>query len=469
MKKSLSLILILCLTIFQVSAVTLNEAKALATSGDYARALVAFRSLMQQSKYAKNAECNKFYGQCLCMTGDYAESIKYLEAGAKGGFYGAWWYLGISKQHLYDFEGAIEALQNYRERLTTTSGWIPRTDSIISECELGLRAVNHVQEVEIIDSMMVSKQNFFSYYKLGAESGHIISPTECDQTVAERSDEGAAVFENLLEDYRLMALRNPEDGTYNLYSSSYFEGHWNIPEKIESVGGENCRVAYPFLRSDGETLYFACDSTPGMGGFDIYKTHFNAETDSYYAPGRLGMPFNSPYNDYMMAIDETHQVGWWATDRNAKPGFVCIYVFLLNEEPEYLEGMNVSRARVDRIADTWKTGDYSELLDQIKNASQKAGPVAEVLFIPIREGVVYTSVSDFKNSRARQIYESYVKVKETHEATKEDLSALRKSYAEAKGDSRQQLKNQILQKEALVINQRDQISSMEKEFRRLEE
>ena len=150
----------------------------------------------------------------------------------------------------------------------------------------------------------------------------MVSPEECGGVVAELSDSSAVVFETLAGDYRLLTLDDKENGTSNLYASSFFEGRWTDPEKIESIGGESCRVAYPFMRTDGETLYFACDSTPGMGGLDIYVTTFNAEADAFYAPSRLSMPFNSPYNDYMMAIDETNHVGWWATDHGAKPGFV---------------------------------------------------------------------------------------------------------------------------------------------------
>lgn len=466
MKLRLYIFLLLTFVGFNASAITLNEAKALVNAGDYTRAVVAFRSLISQPGMARNAEVNKYYGQCLCMTGQYAESIKYLEAGAKGGKTGALWYLGISKQHLYDFEGAIENLEQYRSKCSATSGWIERTDSIIAECELGLRAVNHVQDVVVIDSLMVPIQNFFSYYKLGAESGHMLNPADCGGSVAALSDSATAVFENLAKDYRLMALSDPVVGTCCLYSSSLFEGKWEM-ERIESIGGEQCKIAYPFQRSDGETLYFACDTTPGLGGFDIYVTSFNTETDSYYSPSRLPMPFNSPFNDYMMAIDETNQVGWWATDRGAKPGFVCIYKFIFEEEADFLDGENVSRARIDNIRDTWKEDNYDELLAQIEKADQEVEET-ETLVIPITEDKVYTSIDDFVNANARKAYEKYVSVKESLETTLLDLASLREDYRKAGASSRRQLRAQILNKEQIVLGYEEQLKSLAKEYRSLE-
>ena len=45
----------------------------------------------------------------------------------------------------------------------------------------------------------------------------------------------------------------------------------------------------------------------------------------------MGFPFNSYANDYMLVIDETCNVGWFASDRYQPEGKVCIYTFIPNE------------------------------------------------------------------------------------------------------------------------------------------
>lgn len=411
----------------QSYAVSLSSAKELAKANKYQEALVAFRNLIQQPNYAKNAEINKFYGQCLCMTGAYAESLQYLEVGNKGGFYGALWYSGISKQHLYDFEGAIEDLEQYKKRCGKNSSWIPRTDSIISECQLGVKAINRVQDIVVIDSIMVSKQNFFAYYKLGPESGRI----EADST----------------------------------FLACFYDKDKMDKEEISALGG-SYGVKYPFMRSDEETLFFACDSVPGLGGYDIYRTTFNSDNNSFFAPTRLPMPFNSPFNDYLLAVDETNQVGWWATDRNANEGFVCIYLFIMEDEASYLEDASVSRARIDCIKETWKNKDgYEDLLQAVRNVDKLIEKKSEL--IPIRNGIVYTSANDFKNNQARQEYEKYVHIKDMITATKEFLATVRKEYVTNK-ENRQALRLQILQKEAYLQNLYSQLKLARKEYCRLE-
>ena len=72
---------------------------------------------------------------------------------------------------------------------------------------------------------------------------------------------------------------------------------------------------YPYMLSDGVTLYFASKDTNGLGGYDIYVTRYNTHTNTYTTPENLGFPYNSSANDYLMVIDELQQVGYFATDR----------------------------------------------------------------------------------------------------------------------------------------------------------
>ena len=51
-------------------------------------------------------------------------------------------------------------------------------------------------------------------------------------------------------------------------------------------------------------------------------------------PENVGMPFNSPYNDYMYVIDEFNDLGWFASDRYQPEDKVCVYVFVPNESKQ---------------------------------------------------------------------------------------------------------------------------------------
>lgn len=466
MKYILSFLILLS-TSLSLRAVTQQEARAYINNGQYQQAVSAYRTLMQQKTLAKNAECNKFFGQALCMTGAYEESISYLEFAAKNNKSGAWWYLGISRQHLYDFEGAIEALEKYRSSLPKNSTWLPRIDSIQAECQIGLKGISHVQNVAIIDSMIVSKEMFFAHYMLGSESGRIINPRTCGEPFASMADSTeAALFENQTADYRLMACNR--DGQYSLYESHLFAEEWSELQPIASIDAGTRKLCYPFLRSDSQTLFFACDSTPGFGGLDIYKTHYNTDTESYYAPERMGMPFNSPFDDYMMAIDETHQVGWWATNRNVTSGMVCIYLFQLEDAPTYVEGRNPDRARVASIQQTWrKANGYEALLEEIREAPQFIEEKEEIRIL-INDNLVYTSVDQFRNPKAREMYELSLRIEQDLLFVQGELDSMRQNYHSANAKRRSELKESILQTEQKELQLFEQLQAAQKKYRNLE-
>lgn len=452
MKKILLILQIVLVSSASVAfAITKKDAQVLVENHQYDEAIEVLRTLMKQSAYAKDGDCNKLLGQSLCLTGRYKEALSPLETAIRlNRRSGAQWYLAITRQHLYDFEGALEAIEAYRPVLKSEI-WLERADSLEAECQQGLRALNHIENVEIIDSLFVYKPSFFSYYKLGAESGRI-----------KNEEQHGLYFENQAGDYRIFA----SNGSF--YESYKIQETWEDPHVLNGIGSEDFRLITPFMRADGETLYFACDSTPGIGGLDIYKTRFNVEEGGFYQAERLGMPFNSPFDDYMMAIDETHQVGWWATDRGDDQEHVLIYIFKINDNPEYLDEAEVSRARIDRIADSWKQeGGYEELMSSIMSSEDQDRKV-EALHIVISDQIVYSSPDQFRNPEARKWFEQNQQTQKLIEENEDKMLALRKEYGEASKSRKAQIASQIHRIEEEQYSFYRQIRQVEKKFRSLE-
>lgn len=435
---------------------TRQEAESLIRDKNYPKAVSVLRTLMMNAGNQRNAQMNKWFGEALCMTGAYEESLPYLEKGAKGNQLGALWYLGISRQHLYDFEGAIDVLEKYKAKCSPTSGWRERTDSIIAECTLGLRALNRVEDVTVFDSLLVPRAEFFAHYMLGSESGRLLSATELGGAYAAMADRDGVVFENQPADQRLFCFEN------TLYQSRCFQGKWEEPEPVPSVSSEAFRITMPFMRSDGSTLYFASDSTPGIGGLDIYMTRYDRDEGRFLAPQRLGMPFNSPFDDYMMAIDETHRVGWFATERNATADFVCIYLFQFNEEPVYLEGPQPERARIAAVTPN------DSLSAALMEAPQEVVAVVPTIRIPINDHTVYTSADQFRSAGARQAYLSSLGLAEALAEVESDLDTLRQQYHQGNVSQRESLRAQIMRLEERQESLARMLRAEEKRYRTLE-
>lgn len=453
MKKNIVFLFLICLQLSfcALSAITKKEAQSLVDNRRYAEAVVALKSLMSQSAYAKDADCNKWLGKSLSELGRYSEALPYLEYAVKQNRRsGAQWYLAIVQQHLYNFDEALEAVEAYRPVLSSDF-WLSRADSLETEIRQGMRAMDHVEDVVVIDSLLVPRETFFSYYRLGAESGRVLKGSD------------GLFFENQAGDYRIFAIND------ELFQSHQIQGEWEEKDLLPGLGSEDFQVIDPFLRSDGETLYFASDSIPGLGGLDIYKTKYNADEGVFYQPERLGMPFNSPFDDYMFAIDETHQIGWWATERKQHADSVVIYLFQLDDDPEYLDEPTVSRARIDNIAETWRQeGGYADLVASIMNAEQQV-VIQEQIRIVIGDNRVYTKEEQFRSQQALAAYRQSVGLQKQRDDIVAQLSSLRQEYVQAGNGGRMRLKPQILSLEEQLLQLEEQVRTQIKLYRSLEQ
>lgn len=430
------------------SAQTLDQAREMIKAGDYPAAKAAFEVLIQ--KYPKRADVNKWYGEALFETGEYALSRKYLEFAAKSRIQGAYLYLGKLNQREYRFDEAIANLEKYQTFLKKDPDALAAVDILIEQCELGSKALNRIEKVQIIDSMIVNKNNFFEYYKLSQETGHFI---DYKTLAAADPEQFTVVFESQRGDRRVYAKKNSENG-YDLYTSNKLHGEaWSepipFPDNINTEANEN----FPFVLTDGLTVYYASDMNPTLGGYDLYITRYDTSNESYFTPERLPMPFNSPFNDYLMAIDEGNNVGWFATDRFQPEDKVIVYLFIPNlGEKEYYRDLTpkeaISLARIDSIRGTWpEDAAYDQLLYSIYNEEQKVTKERGDFVFVINDNIVYLFMDDFESTQARELYAEARQASKMLTNTQTELENLRQVWNRGNSNVQNKIRAKILQLE----------------------
>jgi hypothetical protein len=285
--------------------------------------------------------------------------------------------------------------------------------------------LERVEQIVIVDSLTVDATDFFKYYRLSADAGTIGGDAECTNfKPASGREEFYTEHNSGTNRLRIMYAGILDDGSRE-----------DATDTELSVGSGD--VAYPFMLADGMTLYFAsnADVEGSLGGYDIYMTRRNDE-GGFYEPTNVGMPYNSPGNDYMMAIDETTGLGWWATDRNAEDGKLTIFVFIPNDTRQNYDPDRADitdRAFISSVAATQPEGFDAQaklaVLDNLGNAS--ATDADDVPFaLSLGNGKVYHSLSDFRNSEARNMMSTYLSDLSAFNTKDERLRAMRRQYAE---------------------------------------
>ena len=470
--KKYIFLLLLSVTAVTLSAQTLAEARKLYAAGNFAEAKPAFEKLVKTTP--SNANYNLWYGVCALRTGDAAEALPYLQTAVKRRVQDSQLFLAEACNKLYLFEDAVNTLESYISDLKRRRKTSSEAESLLEQCRNGLRMIRGVEQVMIIDSIVVDKADFVSYYRLGSEAGRLLTTRE----FYGRQNDGNALFMTELQDrlYYSQVLSN--DSTLSLVSSQKYNEQWSaptiLPDNINEAGS-NC--AYPFVMPDGITIYYASDCEDSFGGYDIFVTRHDTEDDIYFTPENIGMPFNSPYNDYMYAIDEFNNLGWFASDRYQPEGKVCIYMFIPNESKTVYSFENTDKvqlaklAQIHSIKDTWmnltEVREAQSRLASINDASVSVSPQHEFEFV-IDDEHTYYQLTDFTSPQAREAFIRYRQLENAYQETVTNIEQLRNQYADGNSALKDRLKSGIQQGEQKEKELYEQLIQVTKEVRRLE-
>ncbi len=328
------------------------------------------------------------------------------------------------------------------------------------------------ERLTVVDSIVVDKSSFLNHIKLSEESGTLHTATEFFQ---QPDSDRCTVYLSELGNKIYFSGRD-ENRQLRLYASDLVGGKWSQARKIDELDGDEAQN-YPFMMSDGVTLYYGAQGPESIGGYDIFVTRYDMDEKKFLYPENMGMPYNSPANDYMLAIDEFNQLGWLVTDRNQPEDKVCIYVFIPNsirrlyDTNIYLPEELSQLALLTSIAKTWgDQGAVTEAQQRLQAARSAPGTNVkqkEFEFV-INDQYTYTQLKDFQSSAARDRMAAWVKNKQQLEENLQTLQLLRDRYAASNLQGRKSLGEQIKRIETQCEKDAAAMKAEEKNIRNME-
>ena len=372
----------------------------------------------------------------------------------------------------YQFDEAEELLNQNIKKRTRRRQTTTVEEEKLRTVKRMRSMINATERLTVVDSIVVNKKNFLDHIKLSEESGTLHTYA----AFFNRSDSsGCTVYRSELGN-KIYFSQPDENKTLRLYTSDLVGGKWTTPHELDELEGDTVQN-YPFMMSDGVTLYYAAQGNESIGGYDIFVTRYDMDEKKFLYPENIGMPYNSPANDYMLAIDEFNNLGWFVSDRNQPEGKVCIYVFIPNDirkvydtniyPPEDLAPL----ALLTRIADTWGDQDAvkeaRQRLQEVLSAPKKVVKKKDFEFV-INDQTTYTLLKDFQSKEGRDRMARWMKNMRQLELNQQHLQTLRDRYAASNEAQRQTLGPQILQIEAQCEKDEAAMKAEEKAIRNLE-
>ena len=350
-----------------------------------------------------------------------------------------------------------------------------KTTVVDNEFEQRLESMRgFTQKVMFIDSVVVSKSKLLSSLNIPDEAGSIQAYNKFFNTTDQPN---SIVYLNQLRNKCVFSKFT--DGGWDLYSKEMIGEKWSnaVPLKGLDILGDDVDINWPFLLSDGTTLYFAAKGVESIGGFDIFMTRYDETTQSYLKPENIGMPFNSIDNDYFFIVDEYDGIGWFATDRNQPEGKVCIYSFIYNNVrenyvvDEYTPEQLRQLSEIHSISQTWTSNqarlDALEQLTAVYKRKFTQKKKNDFEFV-INDELTYTTLTDFRSSEAAEMYVDLNELLRKKNKLDSSIERARVAYPTARQAQREQYKQQLLAAEKQSEKYETDIKNLSKKIRRIE-
>jgi hypothetical protein len=444
---------------------TPSEALSLFKAEKYAEALPIYAKLLERNN--KDVNYNYYYGVSLFkLNQNYDEAIQRLKiAASRPPEADVHFYLGQLYQRVYETQLAEEQYQLFLKKQKGNNEMTDRARRAIEDCQTAERLINKYFSIEVIQKDTINTADLLSYYHLSKDAGKLLTAGEFfsvgvnpDQIVfrTERSNE---VFFPLLG----------SNGKYDLYKIVRLLDAWTEAELLEGAVKSDHNDLYPFMLTDGTTMYFSSDRPGGMGGLDIYQSYFDPQSGTFSEPANLGPPFNSPDDDFLLVPDIYAGKAWFATNRGVDSERLVIVEIVWDDQVirnltqnvhqiKTLAALPVSENAAPRASSTLSS----------RNAPKKERKPEPFRFL-VNDTLVYTQFEHFQSKTALAEFRDGFTISQKQDSLTRLMEGKRKAYSQSYDQQElKQLIEQIVDLEKQTYGLEESINSHYQKARKSE-
>jgi tetratricopeptide (TPR) repeat protein len=448
---SIVIILLVNFVVFsQEQPVTPQAALELFRQGDYEKAGEMYAELIK--KYPKSSKYNYYLGICEMKTNrSISDAVKHLKyASVRGVSKDVYYYLGRAYQLNYNFKEAISAYERFLKYAGSDDVRKEKAEKYKKEAETGLAKSAKIYYLQVIDKDTVVKDRFLSLYHPVKDAGYIIPNRDFFESGV---DPNGILYLTERKDEVYFSMPVDSTGQQDIFKMEKLIDGWSDPLNLKSVNSDYDDV-YPYLQIDGVTLYFSSNREGGLGGYDIYKTVFDPDTKSFSDPVNMGIPFNSPKDDYFLVTDEFKGVAWFTSNRSTTGDHVMVYEIIWDKS--VVKNMVYEENDVKIAATMPLLKDIPEKYRKLKQEHNYSGGstgTKELFRFKVTNNVVYTDFNQFRSKEALAFFRKGYELQQKKDSLSDLMAAKRDLYAKAKmQDEKKKLVNEILALEKQVYS-----------------
>ena len=115
------------------------------------------------------------------------------------------------------------------------------------------------------------------------------------------------------------------------YCKKLPNGMWALPQMLPDHVNTPYNEESPYLSYDCKTLYFASEGHNSMGGYDLFKTTWDQEKNTFSKPVNMGYPINSTDDDRSICVTPDNRLAYISAFRPKGLGDLDIYRIRFND------------------------------------------------------------------------------------------------------------------------------------------
>lgn len=108
-------------------------------------------------------------------------------------------------------------------------------------------------------------------------------------------------------------------------------GYWGVPQNMGEIINSTLNEKSPFFHVDGQTMYFASEQFPSLGGYDIFISKLG-DDNTWKKPHNLGYPINTEDDELGMFVTTDGQTAYFCSNKLDGVGGWDLYSFDLYEK-----------------------------------------------------------------------------------------------------------------------------------------
>ncbi len=309
--------------------------------GNYAEAGEIFTQLIRA--FPRDAMYRYYAGICKMEQGrDLDEAVEMLYyASTRGVPEDVYYYLGEAYRRMYDFERAKKYFITFDREAPRSMTREYNSKLLIRSIHTAMQLTSSYNPYEVQNVTFIDMQDPGQMQQIKMKGGNLSIKPELFFSEQENVEDLNAwmfmprVLSRGQKIYFAGLDRKGRDGFQIMQARYGNTGKWTDIGAVDALNTDGDEIL-PYFDPVGKDIYFASDGKEGIGGFDLYRSHYDEERDQWSEPVSLGFPVNSAFDDYLLLPGTDLGMVTFFSARQSSDTSVTVYRVHLSEPKQSL-------------------------------------------------------------------------------------------------------------------------------------